>query len=601
MFDEKTSGLILKYIKSGKNVDEILKKDNSWPVYYHLASNRQNILNWYPFKKNATILEVNSELGALTPYLCSVAKKVVSIVSSNNSKNIIAEKTKNYKNIEFEKKLDGIKEKFDYIVMMDTIENLSNCVKLLKPSGKILLAVDNRFGLKYWCGAKDDLTNQVFGSINGNQMYSKKDLESLFEKNKLKYNFYYLFPDHKFPELILTDEILLDNNNHTYNSFYKQPYHMFANEKKLFRDILNNGKVDFFANSFFIELSVKVIKKEVEYVKYNNYRNDKYALVTYKKNNKYYKKAIKKDGIEHIKNIVKYAEILKEYNINLIPVYLENDECYTEKCNNYHLLIDKIIALFKVGKIDEVYKEINKYVDFLYNHFNTIDISDKTTVFDKYNIKITDKQKSKLHFVKDGFIDLCFQNIIVDNSEYLLIDQEWYEKNVPLEYIIYRSVHLLVYNYNLFENSDEANEMFNYIIKMVNIDRIYIKMFEEINDNFMLSVVNKIGIRSTYELYKSYGLVPIININEILDNYNNYFDNLLLLNNQNNQIHMLNNMIKIQENELKMIKKDNYNKDIIIDELNKKNNDLSIKLSRIYNSKGYKLLLKFYKIKNRRK
>ena len=37
---------LLKIVKSGKNIDEVLGNDNRWRILYHLSPLRHNIINW---------------------------------------------------------------------------------------------------------------------------------------------------------------------------------------------------------------------------------------------------------------------------------------------------------------------------------------------------------------------------------------------------------------------------------------------------------------------------------------------------------------------------------------------------------------------------
>ena len=46
----------------------------------------------------------------------------------------------------------------------------------------------------------------------------------------------------------------------------------------------------------------------------------------------------------------------------------------------------------------------------------------------------------KLHFVKYGLWDLIFHNAFYINEEIYFYDQEWFDYNVPIEFIIYRAI-----------------------------------------------------------------------------------------------------------------------------------------------------------------
>ena len=84
----------------------------------------------------------------------------------------------------------------------------------LKRNGKILIDIENRFGLKYWCGANEDHTGIAFDGIKNYpnskaiKTFSKLELKELANKCKMNINFYYMFPDYKFPQVIYTDKSL---------------------------------------------------------------------------------------------------------------------------------------------------------------------------------------------------------------------------------------------------------------------------------------------------------------------------------------------------------------------------------------------------------
>ena len=44
-----------------------------------LSDIKRNIVNWYPFKQNATVLEIGVEIGEVTNELCLKNEKVISI------------------------------------------------------------------------------------------------------------------------------------------------------------------------------------------------------------------------------------------------------------------------------------------------------------------------------------------------------------------------------------------------------------------------------------------------------------------------------------------------------------------------------------------
>ena len=72
---------IRAYIENHPDGDfsHVLAEDDRWQVFYHLSDMRTSILNWYEWKKDASILEVGGEFGALTGLLCEHAAHVTTV------------------------------------------------------------------------------------------------------------------------------------------------------------------------------------------------------------------------------------------------------------------------------------------------------------------------------------------------------------------------------------------------------------------------------------------------------------------------------------------------------------------------------------------
>jgi len=73
--------LIVDIIANNEPEDyvEAIKNNFSWSTYYHLTHTRKNILNWYSFDENASVLEIGCGLGAVTNVLCEQCKWVTAV------------------------------------------------------------------------------------------------------------------------------------------------------------------------------------------------------------------------------------------------------------------------------------------------------------------------------------------------------------------------------------------------------------------------------------------------------------------------------------------------------------------------------------------
>lgn len=306
--DGEVEKKIIEYIENSKDKDyeKVFENDIEWPVFYYLSKVRQNILNWYPFNPESNVLEIGGGMGALTEVLCDKVKRVVSVELSKQRASAIAKRNQDRENLEIiVGNLNDIKfeEKFDYITLIGVFEYaisftegeepyltfLNNIKKLLKPNGKILIAIENKFGLKYFLGAPEDHTNILFDSITGYKntnnvrTFGKVELTKLLEKADLKNNnFYYPLPDYKLPNVIFSDlELPKVENINTYLPYYYENTKILFDEIEAYKEIIkeDESKFPFFSNSFFVESSTEEIEQKVKTVIFDSYNKNKYRNV----------------------------------------------------------------------------------------------------------------------------------------------------------------------------------------------------------------------------------------------------------------------------------------------------------------------------------
>ena len=111
---------MLEMARQGITYEELPKEQVEFPMVYHFAGIRENILNWYPFTKQDSVLEIGAGCGALTGMLCEKAGKVTAVELSGRRAAINYERHKDYDNLTIMvgNLNDMVLEKdFDYIVL----------------------------------------------------------------------------------------------------------------------------------------------------------------------------------------------------------------------------------------------------------------------------------------------------------------------------------------------------------------------------------------------------------------------------------------------------------------------------------------------------
>lgn len=277
-----------------------------FPVLYHFSKIRENILSWYPFSQGASCLEIGSGCGAITELLCRRMERVVSVELSKRRAEV---------NFARHRELDGLQiwvgnlndmqfdTEFDYIILNGVFEYamsftqgedpygtfLKHIRRFLKPEGVILIAIENRLGLKYFAGAPEDHTDGYFDGIRGYEgndavrTFSRGEWEALMKRCGLEhYRFYYPYPDYKFPQEIFTDASLKEQKygRPTWN-FTKYRMALFR-ETEMAAALSAEGIMAQFANSFLIEMSPAPLQEErvVQYAKLSTDRAPEFSIAT---------------------------------------------------------------------------------------------------------------------------------------------------------------------------------------------------------------------------------------------------------------------------------------------------------------------------------
>ncbi|MBE6089738.1 MAG: class I SAM-dependent methyltransferase [Clostridium beijerinckii] len=262
-----------------RQFNNIIAERKKWSIMYHLSHIRGNIVEWLPISKKQTVLEIGSGCGAITGVLANKAKKVTCIELSKKRSLINAYRNRDKENIEillgnFEEVERDIIEKYDYITLIGVFEysesyilqkkpyvNFLNIIrKHLKNNGKVIIAIENKLGLKYWAGCKEDHVDRYFENIEdytktkGVKTFSRKELEEIMQESGFyNYKFYYPYPDYKLPTQIYSDSYLpkrgeLNNNN---RNFDKERIVTF-DESKVYDTIIKEGLFPVYSNSYLI-------------------------------------------------------------------------------------------------------------------------------------------------------------------------------------------------------------------------------------------------------------------------------------------------------------------------------------------------------------
>lgn len=259
---------------------EIIQKEGSWPVLYHLSQIRENIINWYPFQEGEKILELGAGCGAVTGAFLKAGLDVTAVDLSLRRNRINATRHRDWDNLKIivgamEDVMKNLPVKYKYISLIGVLEYasvfskstnpyhevLKMCFNLLQEDGVLLVAIENKLGLKYFAGCREDHTGRFFESIegykhqDGPRTFSRRELINMARECGFDCQFYYPYPDYKLPVKIFSDEYLPKKGELTRNwqNFDADRIQLF-DESLAFDSILDAGLFPDLSNSFLVEM-----------------------------------------------------------------------------------------------------------------------------------------------------------------------------------------------------------------------------------------------------------------------------------------------------------------------------------------------------------
>lgn len=469
--DGEVEDELLDIVKNYSSVEyaRIIEERASWPILYHLSPLRENIVDFIPMEKDAKVLEIGSGCGAITGKLAEKAGSVTSIDLSKKRSLINAYRHQECDNItihvgNFKDIEPDLPSDFDYICFIGVFEygqsyiNTKNpytdwlgmMQKHLKDGGRIVIAIENRLGLKYFAGCTEDHLGTYFSGIEdyaqggGVRTFVKSRLERIFEESGLTdYQFYYPYPDYKFMTSVFSDE-RLPKPGELYENLrnFDRDRMLLFDEKQAFDGIIRDGLFPVFSNSY-----LAVIGKafDVKYVKYSNDRAPEYAVRTEICEDAEGKRFVRKKAMtvqaaEHVQNMeTAYEDLKKRFEGGRLKI----NRCCLEE--------DGKSASFE-------YIEGVTFEEILDAYLEKDDMEGFHALFDEYLERISYREE-----MPAADYDLIFANILVElqgetkdgedafsidrvkAADWTVIDYEWtFGKAMAAKEIAFRAVYCYV-------------------------------------------------------------------------------------------------------------------------------------------------------------
>lgn len=287
---------------------ELRQQCTDWPSLYHLSGTRANILRPFESSISGDVLEIGAGCGAITRYLGECGASVLALEGSPRRAAIARDRTRDLGNVTvLTEKFDEFRcdRQFDVITLIGVLEYanlftegsdpahamLTRVRALLKPEGRLIIAIENQLGLKYFAGASEDHVGIPMYGIEGRyrkqqpQTYGRKALRNLLEKAGFNAaEFLAPFPDYKLPVSILTEEAVADEGfdaaAFAWQSVRRDPQlpaHSTFSQELAWPAIFRNGLGLDVANSFLVVASPGVGELVKQGVLAYHYSSDRIA------------------------------------------------------------------------------------------------------------------------------------------------------------------------------------------------------------------------------------------------------------------------------------------------------------------------------------
>ncbi len=438
--------IVRKYKK--EEYPQIIEERANWPILYHLSDQRANIVEWIPMEPGAKVLEVGSGCGAITGMLSKKAGQVIACDLSRRRSEINATRNQecdnvtihvgNFRDIEPDLPID-----FDYIFLIGVFEYGQGYIgtdnpyekflkllhKHLKRGGRIVIAIENRLGLKYLAGCAEDHLGKYFTGIEGYspdsvaRTFTRNGLINIFKKCGLNdYHFYYPYPDYKLMTLLHSDYYLpkfgeLQDN---VRNFDRDRLVLF-NEKHAYEELVKDGMYADFANSFEVIIGPGF---DTIYSKYSNDRVDEFKIRTDIAIDRAGRKVIRKFPLTEAAK--EHVFMIRDAYEGLVEKYrggdLEINDCQIDEKNG--------CAIFSFVNGVPLSSLLDECID-------RDDMEGFTALLNEYIKRINYRQD---YPVSD--YDLIFSNIMVNGPIWTIIDYEWtYGKCIPPREQVWRALY----------------------------------------------------------------------------------------------------------------------------------------------------------------
>lgn len=316
----------------------------------------------------------------------------------------------------------------------DPADKLVYLRQVLKKDGYLLLGMNNRLGIRYFCGDADPYTGHGYDGIEGyynctdidcseGRSYGKGEIERmLYEAGWENPRFFSVFPGLCDASFIYSDQYIPneDLSNRVFPT-YNDPKSVLMKEESLYPALVEGGLFHGMANAFLIECTVEGTLSDVLQITSSLDRDREDALYTVIRSNcTVEKRAVWPEGRDKLERMITYGKDLKAHGIRTVDARMDNG-VYTMP-----YMKDKVAQVYLKEALysdKELFLiEMDWFRDIVHGSSEIVTLEDGTKAY------------------KKGYFDLVPLNSFMVGREYVFFDQEFCIENLPVKVMEWRQV-----------------------------------------------------------------------------------------------------------------------------------------------------------------
>ena len=274
---DKIKSKITEIRNSGRDVEAVLAGEKDSELLYAASPIRQNLVSWLDVTGKKVFVAGDTS-GILAEKFSQMGAKEVSEVVLEDFKKIFA---------------TNDSEKYDLIFILGGAdENCKAVSEKLSEDGRLIIAVDNKLGIRQWSRMNDVISNQVNtlpgdeSNENSNQkLYLESEIDKLMSDAGLTVlDTYYPVPDMTFPRIVYNRKCVPTKGFFEISTpEYSSDKISFFEETEFMNLASLEGAAQHFANSFVVVAGKdsSVTDTRLIYARYNSERRKEFRTDTF--------------------------------------------------------------------------------------------------------------------------------------------------------------------------------------------------------------------------------------------------------------------------------------------------------------------------------